>query len=166
MRYNFIYYCKISHSFTFFDFLTWDFLSSLPLLQKGMTGDVGPRGTDGRKGDMGHMGSVGPRGFPGQDGLPGQPGQPGYPGKPVSEPHPDRLLWADSFFFFFFKNKQKSSWKKQSVIFLPGLRDAAQCVWNMWVERWEDPLNLQACSITDGACLPTNSQSWFSWIWE
>lgn len=82
----------MSFHFISFSLVTRDFLSSLPLPQKGVTGDVGPRGTEGKKGDVGHMGSVGARGFPGQDGLPGQPGQPGYPGKPVSEPHPDRLL--------------------------------------------------------------------------
>lgn len=54
------------------------------LLQKGVTGEAGPRGTEGRKGDMGYAGSVGPRGFPGQDGRPGHPGAPGHPGKPVS----------------------------------------------------------------------------------
>lgn len=55
-------------------------------LQKGMTGDIGPRGNEGKRGDVGHMGLVGPRGFPGQDGLPGEPGQPGHHGKPVSDP--------------------------------------------------------------------------------
>lgn len=70
------------------------FLCCFLLLQKGVTGDLGPRGTDGRKGDMGHMGAVGPRGFPGQDGLPGQPGQPGYPGKPVSGFVGDRFVFV------------------------------------------------------------------------
>ncbi len=97
-------------------FVIWDFLSSFPLPQKGVTGDVGSRGPDGKKGDMGHMGSMGPRGFPGQDGLPGQPGQPGYPGKPVSEPPPDHLLWAD-----YRKKEKKNGLKETGSDFLPGL---------------------------------------------
>ncbi|CDQ67226.1 unnamed protein product [Oncorhynchus mykiss] len=62
--------------------------------QKGITGDIGVRGTDGKKGGMGHVGAAGPRGSPGEDGH-----QPSYPfglicvlqGKPPSDDHMMKL---------------------------------------------------------------------------
>lgn len=105
------------------------------------------------------MGVVGPRGFPGQDGLPGQPGQPGYPGKPVSEPPPQRL-------FFFMGVKTKITTKKGEVlddaviVFTPGVCElrlgvisAGLCVcacvgYDGERRGWDDPVNLQAYSIT------------------
>lgn len=87
------------------------------LLQKGLTGDAGPRGTEGRKGDMGHMGYVGPRGFPGQDGLPGHPGAPGHPGKPVS----GHLQRADSIERWKIGKREAGSVKLQMFLFSGGL---------------------------------------------